>query len=219
MKPDSHTISLGDLVNGPIGEPIIVVKYGNGSYDIDLLAIYEETPPRSEIITGRIDLLALDIDTLFDLLSKLDPVVTEPLLTGQCIMGDAAQFEQFMRKCCQIFVSPDVISHLHCRAFAAYDSAREFLHIFRNIPQKSLAPQFGFWSNLAWAISYCEFARCYSRSSHQKAAALSLRHLIPQFRSDTKKLWDICKMFKRSAKGGTRMKSALDTYALLYFSD
>ncbi|MFC1606840.1 hypothetical protein ACFL47_02625 [Candidatus Latescibacterota bacterium] len=213
--PDIKNTTLDDLISGPFGKPIFVVKYGSDRNDIDLLAVYKDTPLRNEIITGRIDLLNYDINCMNYLIRNFDPVITEPLLTGQLIMGNEDDYKYYLHKCDNQLIKTEMISYLYHRAISAYDSAYEFLNSFNDTQQISPSAQFGFWNNLLWAISYREYARYYSKSIQLRTSAVQLQHIVSQLPSDILKLWNFSNKSKRSCKKTKNFKSALYKYTSL----
>jgi hypothetical protein len=178
--------NLCDLLNRDANPLSFAVQYGSCENDWDVLAVYESTPPRSEIIIGKLDLLAIGIDDLAQMVRLLDPTVTEPLLTGQTIAGEERAFVAASDLLRETKIEWPVVRHLLRRSQVAYENALACLpSALADAPDMARA----LWSNLSWAVSLREFARYYAPRTGVGNAVISLAELVSVMPKPVKDLW------------------------------
>lgn len=184
------------LKSGPHGNLVVLVRYGSdrSGGDIDYLAVYDRPQLSSCIILGGLDLWATHTKELDNLASLLDPVVTEPLLTGQVVAGDSAIVE----RAAQIVnrSAPDTLtsSHLLRRSFRAYLRSIELSELSGD--SASIYSR-DYWSSLSFAISYWSFASEYQLNWN---GVLSLADLIEKMPRPVRELWEHVKESKVLSK-------------------
>jgi len=85
------------LISGPYGELQYLIHYGGtkGSDD-DFVAIYKDFLYSSWLLAGRLDFFAICDEQFFPLMMDLDPVATEPLLTGTLCYGDPDSYQEII---------------------------------------------------------------------------------------------------------------------------
>jgi hypothetical protein len=106
---------------------------------------------------GRLDLLCLSRQTIEQLAGVRDPLVTEPLLTGDVLSG-----ARNVALLCGVLKQPahtGAFEHLQRRAKACLSYAHE--HMASDHPMRT----YGVMDNVAWAISYAQFGRYYAGES------------------------------------------------------
>jgi len=182
------------------------VLYGSGSNDCDILAVYQATPPRAEIIVGKLDMLALGRTELDYLIRRLDPYVTEPLLTGTTIAGADTLFLSERSSLCEIAPDWPAVRHSLCRSQMAYGNALACIQHNQGNPAVFRARSF--WCNLSWALSFREFAGYYAFRIGMKGAVVQLADVVAGMSPSTRRLWDHINEGKHS-KATNGMETAL----------
>ena len=188
--------NLCDLLNRDANPLSFAVEYGSCENDWDVLAVYESTPPRSEIVIGKLDLLAIGIGDLAQMVRFLDPTVTEPLLTGQPIAGEERAFVAAGALLRETKIEWPVVRHLLCRSQVAYENALACLQSASADSPDTLAR--AFWSNLSWAVSLREFARYYAKRTGVDNAVISLLELVSVLPKPTHSMWQRIQRSKRT---------------------
>jgi hypothetical protein len=145
------------LQGGRFGRLLLLIRYGNlaSHRDRDFVAIYDHHPPRGDAIMGGLDLAAYGIEAFRHLIAVLDPLATEPVLTGEHAWGDEMLFCELREQALRTPTSPGAIRHLVTQAMVSHQSAERIV----DVPELASL----FWTNLQFAISYWLFAAAYQR--------------------------------------------------------
>ncbi len=177
LKAFSDVMSLGSAAHA--------VVYGSRRQDrdIDLLIVDPRTSSHCYIELGRFDILLLSPSRLEALATRLDPVVTEPLLTGELVSGDHQAWDDYVMALRSR--RPD----RSCASHAMIRSLEETIHtqrIAETPPDARVSTDVSsIWQGLSWAISYMSFARLYTSPNAESVTLSSLIHdrliLIPEF--------------------------------------
>jgi len=172
------------LTRGPLGRLVFAVAYGSGVSDRDVLMVYDPPPLTAEILVAGLDALLLGKDALSRLVAMLDPVATEPLLSGRLLYGDADALAEFRAHVAQATPSRGAVRTLMRRSFSSYEASLA-----------SLARASGSGSrrfirltccNLGWSISYFAFAMAYRTSP----CAMRLADVVERMPCRWRRLWD-----------------------------
>lgn len=142
---------------------VMGVWYGSGwrGHDIDVAVVQEGDSASAGLILGRLDLFVIGRRKLELLASMLDPVVTEPILTGKFLFGQQQEWQEWRRRIRAATATDSCISH------CARRSAEELIAADRLLAasQEGGEPDYARWAleSLAFSISYLSFARCYAK--------------------------------------------------------
>lgn len=152
---------------GPAECPLVIL-YGRqgGQSDTDLFIVTPDTPPFPYCILGAVDMAMMDIQTTEGLLGLFDPIATEPVLTGEQLLGPEASLEALRARLQAQRTDPEIVRYLRRRGL------EELLGAVRQA-ESALGSKAGcVWTlqNLSFAISYLSFARHYE--THAQAATL-----------------------------------------------
>ena len=152
------------LLAGCPNNPLMyLVKYGScrTESDIDLLAIYAQPLGHVDYNIGRLDIFALEKGQFQRLLGVHDPIVTEPLLTGNLLLGDHDRWNG--ERQCFLDTKPAgaTLFHLAMRMMQVMNSAESFLDRFQATNEHVDA--FYFLKNLSFALGYLAFVKEYSK--------------------------------------------------------
>lgn len=143
-------------------ETALLIQYGNldSTRDIDLCLILPDDLNTNNFTLGKLDLFVLNKSLFLDLVSMLDPIITEPLYTGDLIIGSESDFSSLKEKLINTKPNDRAIRHLVLRAFETLLSGESFFNFYLNDKNpENLKKTF---NNLAFSISYASFARYYS---------------------------------------------------------
>lgn len=139
-----------------------VFLYGNQSdtSDIDLLVVTKRQTPWEYFCLGRLDLACMPSETFHNLRRKLDPVVIEPMFTGELLIGDKKSVESMRDESATEPPAKEVMDHLLHRAVDEYMKAVSLLRRYRHTGLK--ADLLWCMNNLGFAFSYGYLSRYYS---------------------------------------------------------
>jgi len=154
---------------------VYLLYYGNKEgNDIDLLAVVKNDTNLNSYHPGSIDLYEMPYRYFLKALRFFDPTVTEPLLTGDLLIGYSQRLEQRKQEITHFCPSPGAIRFLKRRSQQELENATTFLDKFNQTRHKKYL--FFALVDLSFACSYFQFARCYFRNPHQ--SVITLRQLI-----------------------------------------
>jgi len=192
---EGHLIRLGsDLCSGVYGELLFLIHFGSSSEgsDADYLAVFDSRPLSPCVLLGNLDLWATDKEELKRYISLLDPVVTEPLLTGQFVEGKRDSYEEARQWVYEVMPNTEVVSHLLRRSFVAFMRASEYCRVVEQDNNRLQRREF--WSSLSYSMSYWCFARHYLTAGQ---GVLSLQELVCMMHEEIRELWDIVQGMKK----------------------
>ena len=190
----------------------LLVQYGSGlpGRDIDLLAVYDTEGTRTECILGRLDVLVLSERRLEALVTRLDPLVTEPVLTGRVLVDEHDQFDSFAQHLREASPTPEVYRHLLTQAHHSYSNSLGYLASEETSLHSHLSVL-----NLTFAISYLGFAHHYR---YHGGPATTLGTLVPSFAPDLSSLWKAAHSLKSQASASfhevERLLEGFEAYLL-----
>lgn len=147
--------------------PKLVVHYGSRlkNSDIDLLVVLDKKPFTNYFVVGNYDIFQFDEQHIDDLIRLLDPLITEPLLTGKPLPNYFEAFNKYSKTLKSVNPSGDTISHLLRSGIREFNNALQF-----SLMINDQCDFFVFVNALSFAISYLAFARHYL--SNPKLATL-----------------------------------------------
>ena len=200
--------SLLGLLSDQTNPLVCAVQYGSRMHDLDILAVYEQTPPRAEIMIGRLDLLAVGRAELDILCHSLDPYVTEPLLSGSLFAGSDGELTSARDSLAVVKPDWPAVRRLICRSHDAYANA---LSQFRRAGQDLPADPRAFSSNLSWALSLHHFAHYYSERIGKKGSVACLEDVVATLSEPMRCLWERIHALK-SGRSIERMEEVLQSF-------
>lgn len=143
-----------------------LILYGNSNCgnDIDLFGVVETIPKEYSypIRHPVFDLFLIDTSEFMNLIFLLDPVVSDPLLTGEVLIGNFSTFSNVKGILKKVTVNMAILNHLKNESFRNLSYAKKFFTSNRIQ---------GFLYSLvdiSYALSYWAFADYYDK-----------RHLSP----------------------------------------
>lgn len=173
------------IMKGPYGVLKLLIQYGSyrSASDRDYFAVYDEDPPTQNMMLGKIDMWAIGQERFFRYIEKLDPFVTEPILTGQVLFDQDQSIAKAKERLDSVTPSNDTFTYLLSRSFEAFLQAR--LHLI-NIQEESPFSRRDYWSTLSFSIAYWAFANRYKNGNEYP---LALGYVIQRSPTLLKKLW------------------------------
>lgn len=156
-----------------------LVWYGNlVGNDINVMAVIDKRARVRlyESPKSKLDILTIGKDEFRRRLRMLDPIITEPLITGFRLLGDETEFSLLRSK---IFLSlpfsNKAFPFLKEKARERLKNAKELLQNSGQEDGDNLLPCL---VNLSWACSYFEFAEYYGDSP--RFVPITFAHLLAQ---------------------------------------
>ena len=192
------------LASGPYGELKLLFLYGSNveTSDTDYLAVYEGQPSTPCVLLGGLDMWVLTQQDFSSHIQQLEPLVTEPLLTGELVFGSQAELSEATELLNRTSASPEITQHLLRRSLEAYVEACGYVErACEPTPQLNRA----FWSTLLFAISYWVLAHEYQTNWTRP---LTCEEAIRAMSTEVKAFWDTVKRNKSE-------RSAIDRQALV----
>ncbi len=166
MKRSTTIKSVIKLLSADSKNPLRnLVLYGSGKNDIDMLAIYKYQPISINISLGILDIIAVGYDKFIELLELYDPLITEPILTGQCCYGDTNEMENFKDFLVNSKPTIDSIFYLIDQSIKILNDAVGYLNLVQHNNNCSLYEDF-FWKNLSFSASYISYAKEYRNGNY-----------------------------------------------------
>lgn len=131
-------------------EIVLVILFGNrGGLDVDIFVLLMGTVTYGNISIGNLDVSYVGSYWLENLIYNLDPIITEPIMTGEVLYGD----QSFIDKTKLRFRVKDCVPiYLYRNARLFYDWTRSFVE--EGQLKKALI-------NISFVYSYLMFARDY----------------------------------------------------------
>ena len=115
---------------GSWGDKLLLsVIYGNrqSAKDTDVLVVLDAVPPRKSVLRDGLDLSLVSLPDYEFRLSHWDHDYTEPILTGEFLMGDTALMEQSVRRLRDGKPDGEALRYLGMRAWESYFQAEGML--------------------------------------------------------------------------------------------
>jgi hypothetical protein len=140
---------------------VFIVRYGShrpGS-DIDLLTVVpdDQVVPLYRYPNGVLDPLVVGAREFRGRLALLDPLVTEPILTGTILHGSVVEYESCKHELAMVEATPDSVQYLYRSAQATIEATLDILD--RDSPTR--IELLTATSNATFALSYAQFALRY----------------------------------------------------------
>jgi len=210
--------SLIPLLNSTPDNPVLgVVWYGSKDPlgDFDYFIVQKNIMGVQHLSAGVLDISLLGKDFFESLLQKLDPIATEPILTGEFEFED----NNFLMRA-RDFVNNakcdrSVVSYLITRSVEEYLSARSTTSRVIN-QQGSGTFAYSALVSLSFALTYLAFAKYYKTNPNSNVITLS--NLLGQNAyPEVAKVLDIIKKTKRAQQLISRsdLESILVEYSML----
>jgi len=162
--------------------------------DIDVLLVQQSPPVAPSLLLGRLDIVVLDIREANNLAENLDPLITEPLLTGNIIHGKSDLFRDLKNLVEESAPSSTGIKHLTRRCFEELCATERILLEWDT--QQNEVCRWAF-QNLSYSISYGSLARYYGSAN---ARVSTLKDLIEHDKVYLPEFWRCRVQMKRSRK-------------------
>lgn len=125
----------------------------------------------------KLDILRLTETDFYIRLGFLDPVVTEPLLTGEFVGGNNETYLQLLAWCQSVSVPPFVPQVLRSLGEASWQAAKDFAD-HRETPGNTMRAMV----NSTFALSYALFAGWYEEHC---TGAVTLKRLLTEPEAET----------------------------------
>lgn len=127
--------------------------------DIDLMAVTSYRTSWNHCAFGRLDLISIPFEEFQSSAMRFDPIVIEPLFTGELIFGDQNVIDELKLKIEGCSPSHEAITFLYDRAMQEYLSSRSYLAYYRQTKQATYL----LWAftNVTYAYSYAFIAQYY----------------------------------------------------------
>ncbi|MCF8070070.1 MAG: hypothetical protein K9L30_15925 [Desulfobacterales bacterium] len=182
------------LVKGSHGKMLLMIHYGSGQKDrdLDFFSLYDGVETTERLLIGGIDFVAISRDVLLRYLRMMDPIVTEPLLTGKIVCGNAELRDKLVSMLNSYQPTQEVIRYLISRSFQSYTEAYK-IGIKKVIKDYRINRMF--WSAVSYLISYWCFAKQYN-CRYDSVAKLS--DVVNSSSKDISALWRKVEKSKRN---------------------
>lgn len=153
---------------------VFVLQYGSrlSGRDRDIVVVQPEVPPSPSSTIGDMDIMVICQQRMESLIEVLDPIVTEPILTGDLVVGDERAWKSMKTRLGATSVNQQCLNHPAKRSLHEYLNATGFLerHSTKRINE------FLVWAleDLAYSISFGSFLRHYALSNGRACTLESL---------------------------------------------
>jgi len=149
-----------------------VVWFGNrtDTNDLDILVLTEEVPLTSVLQHGLLDISLIELNQFYNLAQTLDPIATEPILTGILLDGDIEWWNKQQTDLKEIKPTPLISQYLFAKAHGVLKYAFDFSEM--NTPESYRAA----WANISYVLSYACFAIHYGSNKESPITLKVLRH-------------------------------------------
>jgi hypothetical protein len=199
MVMSSHEIVkfLLSLIEPEVVSPVkYVIWYGSRSKqaDIDLMILTVSETHWRHCSLGRLDLTCISVTQFKDLAYKLDIIATEPLFTGEVVVGEERELKELRVSISKNPPSKDTISYLFQRASEEYLSSVSLLKQYKGTSFRNYLV----WAaiNLGYAFSYKILSQMYD--THFWKGPFTLSKLLKVSKnSDYQFLWKTIRQSKR----------------------
>lgn len=162
-----------------------LIRYGSKKNDIDFLVVLNSNTVPLEYRPGTpVDIFPISLKDFYKLAYLFDPLVTEPILTGELLLGNEEELENLKKELFEISPSQEIIDHLKRQSRLWYTYCTCFLKDYKNTsPVCDSNLLLYSLINLTFAISYDYFAQYYSKI--QKKGPITLRKLKNKYPSSS----------------------------------
>ena len=154
---------------------VISILYGSrkdGS-DIDIFSVYSEEPLQVSNVFGRFDLLNLGFHEVESLIQNLDPLVTEPIIQGELIIGQHDIYTDMRESLHGVKSNSNSVQWLFNKSIEYYiKSHTEYIVRKRNLVESQFKR---ITVNLGFSFSYFSFAKYYDKCARN---VISLHELL-----------------------------------------
>lgn len=153
-----------------------LIWYGNliGN-DIDLMAVLERETRVRLYEPSKLDILTIGKGEFERRLKLLDPVTTEPVITGFLVMGDEAEFSELRSDAVlSLSLSAEAIKFLKRRARERLRNAQVRLQVYEQKGDRDSL--ISYLTHLSFACSYHDFAGYYG--DDPKFLPITFKHLL-----------------------------------------
>ena len=168
--------TLCSLFKGDICQIVHVLWYGSrkDDADIDLLIVTGSQTHWDQCCLGRLDLACLPLEQFKDMAFKLDPLVIEPLFSGEVLIGNDCDIKEMKAEVSSRTPTPEDITYLSHRSLAEYLKTISLLSHYKNSGEQSHL----LWAlvNLSFAFSYRLLADLYEKELWN--GPLLLKHIL-----------------------------------------
>ena len=157
--------------------------------DLDMMALFAAQPTPGELCAGGLDLHCVGLERARYLLRHRDPLIVEPLVTGELVVGDDETHESLMADLDASSAGPETVRHLLHSALSCYQGAVQQVHA-----PDPRGRERGL-RNLDFAITYLGLAREYAVDA--SAPFLSIEGLM-ELHADVRALRGECHRLRGS---------------------
>ena len=173
------------FLQGPYGKLQLLYSYGSRlpAADMDFLAVYDGVLSAANMMLGRVDLWAISMSDFRWHIQMLDPLVTEPILTGIPVFGGSSAVARARADLRRAVPSEASTAYLLQRSAEAYIYAVGRTRDRRDCSQQERRL---FWSNLSFSISYWAFAHYYATRGR---GPVVLQRLLGEASNEIRELW------------------------------
>ncbi|MCP3904247.1 MAG: hypothetical protein GY715_11500 [Planctomycetes bacterium] len=188
----------------------VAVQYGSrkADSDLDIMVVQENAVATPKMAVGRLDLFVVAMSDLVALSELLDPAATEPVLTGDLLLGCPDRWQATTRFCASVRASDAAVSHLRTQSARSVNTAEQW---WRRFEISACMTALRWLAQcLAFARSYRLFADYYSRTGGEPITLARLRT------QDDGSFWSWYEMTKRSGacEPGAYLRNLQDAKAL-----
>ena len=175
---------------------VFIIRYGNRKgRDIDLLAVVENSIETRPYQVAQFDISEMRERDYKRKLKLLDPIVTEPVLTGSLLLGNKERFTKIRKDLLKTHPIEEGIEFLKRRAFEELNNTAYFICLYEH--QKVKIYLLFALIDLSFACSFHEWANYYK--NHPNAFPITLSALLSEITRPLLK--DVIKILK-TAKAG-----------------
>jgi len=162
--------------------------------DIDILVVLNCAPPVPTAVLGYLDLLMFGRDYFDTALSLFDPVVVEPVLTGELLFGNEQFLADWRKQVTCGHPGKDSVNYLLARSVTELVSSRHILNGDTGVGE------YVKWSfqNLSFSIAYASFAKRYAKAD---STPCTLNDLVRDGQAYLPGFW----RFRDEVRGGARL--------------
>lgn len=174
-----------------------VIWYGSKDSlgDRDIIIIHHEISGVQHLSAGKLDITLLGCDYFENLLNKLDPIVTEPILTGTIVCENKQYISKANKWASSKKCDIGLVQYLVSRSIEEYFSSSSLISGINPVHSELPHLQSALVS-MSFAYSYLSFAKYYKNNLDTNIIALK-RLLLHYPKSKTKEVLDKVKKQKR----------------------
>ncbi len=177
-----------------------VILYGSqkNGRDIDIMITQNNTFLSQAFVVGKLDIFSISYKKYEKLLKLLDPIVTEPILTGKLLFGDKKEWLKEKSNLLKQIPSNRNVNYFVNRCFEEFLSAVQILNQYKS--QNSADILIWAFKNLSYSIAYASFAQYYNTPNKK---VCPLNELIKEKNIIFPEFWD----FRDKVKKGEELKN------------